>query len=42
MYTHSAKKFFFDHKIMFVKLCCKLNNLVLNILEAANLWYSLN
>ena len=29
-------------KIYLLKYCCELNNLVLKVLEAANLWYSLN
>ena len=36
------KNFFLIIKIYLLKLRCELNNLVLKVLEAANLWYSLN
>ena len=34
------KNFFLIIKIYLLKLRCELNNLVLNVLEAVNLWYS--
>ena len=37
-----CKKKVFDQEISSLKLVCELNNLVLKVLEAANLWYSLN
>ena len=39
-----CKKKFFDHrnKLYLLKLRCELNNLVLKVLEAPNLWYFLN
>ena len=38
-----CKKYFFDHKkIYLLKFRSELNNLVLKVSEAANLWYSLN
>ena len=42
-YIHSAKKiFFWSYKIYLWKLRCELNNLVLKVSGAPNLWYSLN
>ena len=34
------KNFFLIINIYLLKLRCELNNLVLNVLEAVNLWYS--
>ena len=34
------KNFFLIIKIYLLKLRCELNNLVLNVSEAVNLWYS--
>ena len=41
IHIHSAKKIFFDHK-KYIKLRGELNNLVLKVSEAPNMWYYLN
>ena len=41
IHIHSAKKYFFDHK-KYIKLRGELNNLVLKVSEAPNMWYYLN
>ena len=42
IYSFCTKKFFLIIKNISVKLRCKLSNLVLKVLEAPNLCYSLN
>ena len=42
IYIHSAKKEFLIIKNMFDKIYGELNNLVLQVSEAPNMWYSLN
>ena len=37
-----CKKNIFDHKKCLLEIRCELDNLVLKVLEAPNLWYSLN
>ena len=41
-YIYSAKKLSLLIKKILSKLRCELNNLVLKVSEAPNLWYSLN